>query len=147
MFSVNARIWNEIQKRTAREILVLRIEKDRSRKGVFLLGNNLKFKMRYDQFDVIDLDSYGIPFSQLLKILQSPARPKVIFLTFIQSGMGQLPIKFLEALGYPKTMIKKCPTLFNRNGQEKLLQYLALRNIQKIKMFFTPDRRKTYLAI
>jgi len=147
MFSGNGQLWAEIEKRTGREILVLRIDRQRGKAGTYLVGDNRKFNFDFSEFDIVDLDAYGVPFPQMERILTSEKKPRVLFITFIQSIWGVLPRKMLNALGYMDAMIKKVPTLFYRNGQEKLFQYLATRGIRKIKVYFTPDKRKNYLYI
>jgi hypothetical protein len=147
MFSGNGLIWSEIEKRTGREILVLRIDRQRDKRGTYLVGNNLKFDLDYDAFDVIDVDAYGVPFRQLERIFGKSSRPKRVFITFIQSQWGVLPLKMLNALGYTDGMIKKVPTLFYRAGQEKFLRYLATSGVKKCRIAYTPDRRKNYISI
>ena len=39
--------------------------------------------------------------------------------------MGKLPNELLYNCGYTKDMIKKIPTIFNRNGFDKFKEYLA----------------------
>jgi hypothetical protein len=147
MFSGNGLIWSEIEKRTGREILVLRIDRKRGKRGAYLVGDNRKFNFDFSEFDVVDLDGYGVPFSQLEKIFASEKKPRVVFLTFIQSEWGTLPRKMLNHLGYTDSMIKKIPTLFNRRGQGKFLQYLALRGVPKVQISYTQDKRKNYISV
>lgn len=148
MFSGNGTIWQEIKRRTRREILVLRIDRERGKRGAYLVGDNLKFNLDYNQFDILDVDAYGVPFRQLERIFSARfTHPVRVFITFIQSQWGSLPRKMLTALGYTPAMIKKCPTLFYRAGQEKFLQYLALKGVRKCQIAHTPDRRKTYASI
>ena len=147
LFSGNGLLWNEIQRRTGREILVLRIDRERGKRGAYLVGDNLKFNLDYGRFDVVDVDAYGVPFRQLERIFAQSSKPKRVFITFIQSQWGTLPRKMLNALGYTDRMIKKVPTLFNRAGQEKFLRYLALKGVQKCQISYTPDRRKNYVSI
>jgi len=147
MFSGNGLIWEEIQRRTKREILVLRIDREVNKCGIYLMGENLKFNLNYGEFDVIDLDTYGVPFRQMEKIFDCPSKPKVLFITFIQSVWGVLPAKMLNTLGYTNKMIKKIPTLFYRYGQEKFLQYLSLKRVKNCRISHTPDKRKNYIII
>jgi hypothetical protein len=147
LFSGNGLIWEEIQRRTGREIQALRIDKERGKRGAYLVGDNLKFDLDYGAFDILDVDAYGVPFRQLERIFAQSSKPKRIFITFIQSQWGTLPRKMLNALGYTDRMTKKVPTLFNRAGQEKFLRYLALRGVEKCQIFYTPDRRKNYVSI
>lgn len=147
MFSGNGQLWSEIEKRTGREILILRIDRERNKRGTYLVGNNLKFDLDYDAFDVLDVDAYGVPFRQLERIFSKSSKPKVVFITFIQSQWGTLPRKMLNALGYTDAMIKKVPTLFYRAGQEKFLRYLASRGVKKCRTAYTPDKRKNYIFV
>jgi len=147
MFSGNGLIWAEIEKRTGREILILRIDRERGKRGTYLVGNNLKFDLDYDNFDVVDVDAYGVPFGQLERIFSKSSQPKMVFITFIQSQWGTLPRKMLNALGYTNGMIKKVPTLFYRAGQQKFLRYLASRGVKKCQISYTPDKRKNYLSV
>jgi hypothetical protein len=147
MFSGNGLIWEEIEERTGREILVLRIDRQRGKRGTYLVGDNLKFNLDYGAFDVVDVDAYGVPFRQLERIFGQTPKPKRVFITFIQSQWGVLPRKMLNAIGYTDEMIKKVPTLFNRDGQGKFLRYLALRGVEKVKIAYTQDRRKNYLSV
>lgn len=147
MFSGNGLIWAEIEKRTGREILILRIDRERNKRGTYLIGNNLKFDLDYGAFDVVDVDAYGVPFGQLERIFSKSSQPKMVFITFIQSQWGTLPRKMLNALGYTNGMIKKVPTLFYRAGQQKFLRYLASRGVKKCQISYTPDKRKNYLSV
>ena len=53
-------------------------------------------------------------------------------LSFIQSMFGQLNRKMLNILGYTDSMIKKIPSLFNKNGFDKFCQYLSKKGIDKV---------------
>jgi hypothetical protein len=137
-------IWNEIKKQTDKKIFVIGIDKDKTKKG--LRGDNLKYikGMDLNKYDIIDLDAYGIPYKQLKEIFRKNYKGK-IFITFIQSMFGQLPKDMLKEMGYPKTMIRKCPTLFNKNGIEKFKLYLAKNNILKINRISKDNKHYIYI--
>lgn len=148
-FGGTGRIWDTIRRRNPKKkIKVLRIERERGKGGVYLLGDNSKFlqSLNPDQFDVIDLDSYGVPYKQLNWLFEAAhGRPTTIFVTFIQSIYGCLPTGFLADLGYSRTMVRKCPALFNRNGLEKLKLYLADKGVKEIKHYSDHSGQKHYL--
>jgi hypothetical protein len=56
--------------------------------------------------------------------------------------MGTLPNKLLNELGYNESMIKKCRTLFSKNGLEKFKQFLAINGVKEICGYFID--RKNY---
>ena len=138
-------IWNNIQKKHDGKIKITKIDKEQKDDTFVLLGDNRKFlaSLPLSKYDIIDLDAYGVPYHQL-KILLERKFKGIVFVTFIQSVMGQLPYEFLNDLGYTDTMIKKCQTLFNRNGYKKLLQWLGNNGIDRITI--RKDSRKCYLG-
>lgn len=146
-YAGTGRIWNRIKKELPdRNIQILGIDL-KKQGGIHLQGDNRKFIKSLDltQFDIIDCDSYGVPFSLLKIIFSKPTRPgTVVFVTFIQSIFGRLPIGMLRDLGYTSKMIHKAPTLFNRSGFSKLKLWLANQGIGQIRHFSTTN--KHYLA-
>ena len=148
MYAGSGRIWTEVKKITGRNIEVIGIEKKKISGKVYLRGDNKKFVMDYDQFDIIDLDAYGVPFAQIEKIFAHGSCKKFItFITFIQSQWGVLPRGLLNSMGYTPAMIKKIPTIFNRTGQQKFLQYLGNKGVTTVRIYHTADFRKNYLCI
>ena len=117
-------LWREVKKRTSKTINILSIDVVKYKK-VNLQGNNLKFLKTLDlsKFDIIDLDSYGSPSDQL-DVLQKRGYKGIVHCTFIQSMLGRINTNILEACGYSKQMVDKCPTLFGKNGVSKILQYV-----------------------
>ncbi|MAF43020.1 MAG: hypothetical protein CMI54_02450 [Parcubacteria group bacterium] len=132
-YSGKGLIWDEIKNKSNQKIDVMRIEMKRQGSGVYLRGDNLKFigALQLDVFDVIDLDAYGMPYEQLQLIFKKGYKG-VICMTFGHVAYNQLPFDFLKDLGYSKKMIRKCPTLFCFNGQEKFLDWLALKGVKNV---------------
>lgn len=143
VYSGSGLIWNEVKKKTKKQIDILKIEKKENKKGVYLQGDNNKFIPLFDfsNYDVIDLDSYGVPFQQLKAIFQKEYKG-IVHCTFIQSGMGRLPNELLQEIGYSKQMIKKCPIILCKNGLEKMQNYLSKKGIKEITGYF--NNRKNY---
>lgn len=145
-FSGKNRIWNKIKELSDKKINVLKIEK-KARKGIYLKGDNLKYLVLLDlqQYDIICLDSYGIPFKQLEIVFKKDYKG-IVFVTFIQiqKNYGTINFGILESLGYTKTMIKKCPTLFHKSGFDKFKKYLANNGISKIVHRGTENKHYIY---
>jgi hypothetical protein len=130
------------------QIEVLSIDRKKGLRGIYLVGDNLKFlkSLPLEKFDVIDLDAYGVPFRQLDYILDYDQRKGVghyFFVTFVQSMSGRLPNLLLRKIGYSKEMVRKIPTLFCRDGFKKFRNYLSMMGIEKI--IFKNHGRKYYL--
>lgn len=143
-YSADGSLWREIQGRTEQKLQVLRIEKEKGKKGTYLPGDNLKYLSAFDldAFDVIDLDAFGVPYFQL-KILFERGYGGHVYVTFIQSMFGRLPPPMLEEIGFTAAMVEKAPILFSKGGRSRLLQYLALHGVPKTQIISIG--RKHYL--
>ena len=92
-------IWRTIKERTKRRINVLGMDLKKLQ-GIYLQGDNLKFlaSMDISRFNIIDLDAYGVPYSQLEIIFSRKLQAEtIIFVTFIQSIYGRLPHRMLRS--------------------------------------------------
>lgn len=129
------------------KITSIEIEQGKNKKA-HLTGDSFKYLLSLDlsQYNIIDLDAYGIPFKYIDHIIKSGFKGYVI-VTAIQSGMGKLPNDLLLKLGYTKNMIKKIPTLFNTRGLEKLKNYLYLVGVKSITGYFINRKNYFYFKI
>jgi len=143
-FAGKKELWNKIKNLAGSKTINV-VSIDKRPFETVLRGDNRKYLkgMNLDTFDVIDLDAYGVPFDQLECIFEKHYEGTVI-VTFIQSIYGELPKKLLCKLGYTLKMIKKCPTLFNKDGLRKFEEYLALNGVRKIRIITI--NRKNYLS-
>lgn len=139
-------MWGEIKKTNPwKQITILRIDQKEDKKGIYLKGDNLKFIKNIDlnQFNIIDLDAYGVPVKQLDVLFKRKYKGWVV-VTFIQSMTGNLGKVFLNDLGFTNEMIKKCPSIFNKNGFEKMKHWLGSRGIKSLSSF--SENRKNYFS-
>ena len=145
-FAGKGTIWRQVKKESDKQIQIISIEKEKGKNKSALEGDNVKYLLSMDltKFDIIDLDAYGIPFEQL-EILFKRNYKGIVFITAIQSIIGKIPNGLLIKLGYTQKMINKIPSLFNRNGIEKVKNYLYLCGIEYIKGYFIG--RKNYFVI
>jgi hypothetical protein len=144
-FAGDGILWDTIRKKYPnKKFNVLRIDQKPGKKGVYLKGDNTKFisSMDLSKFDIIDLDAYGSPFLQLEIIFASNYKGPVIC-TFIQTMTGALNTGFLASLGYSKAMVKKCPSLFNIQGFDKMKAYLALKGVKSV-LYFSQSRKNYF---
>lgn len=128
-------LWECVKKRTDKKITVLSI--DTVKYSRFQLqGDSLKILPIIDlnKYQVVDLDSYGIPFKHA-DILFKRKYKGIVHCTVIQSMMGNLPNELLNSEGYTKKMMKKARTLLSRNGDEKFKNWIAKNGVKKIQIF------------
>lgn len=144
-FSGSGVIWRGVKQKTGRDIKVLPIDKRRDI-GLVLAGDNVEFLYSLDlsKFNVVDLDAYGVPYEQI-RALVSRGYSGVVFVTFIQSAMGTMPIALLEDIGFTREMIKKTPTLFGLRGWECFKRWLSNNGVTKIT--HRSKNRKHYLMM
>lgn len=145
-YSGKGLIWAAVKQLSGRDIKVLPID-HRADKGDFHLhGDNLEYLETLDlsKYNVIDLDAYGIPFVQI-DCLARRQYAGVVFVTAIQTVMGQMPHGLLERVGFTQAQFEKAPTLFGKRGWEYFLQYLASVGVARIA--HRSHQRKHYLAM
>lgn len=140
-------LYKELKKQNNINITSIEIEHNKN-KTAHLTGDSFKYLKALDltQYNIIDLDAYGIPFKYIDYIINSEFKGYVI-VTAIQAGMGKLPDDLLIRLGYTKAMIKKIPTLFNTKGVDKLKNYLYLVGIKSITGYFINRKNYFYFKI
>jgi hypothetical protein len=106
-YSGDDRNWTKIKQLSSKKINVIAMDKKDKKNKIYFKGDNIKFLQSIDLsvFDIIDLDAYGIPFTQLDIVLdyfnkKAEHNGCYIFLTFIQTLIGVIPKKLLYSLGY-----------------------------------------------
>jgi hypothetical protein len=131
-FAGKGLIWAAVKELTGRHIVTLPIDTDKA-VGFRLPGDNRAYldTLDLDQFDAIDLDAYGIPYDQLKIVLERGYRGAV-FVTFIQSIYGQMPVRLLQDVGFSKEMVDRTPTIFGDNGWSYFLEWLALQGVKQV---------------
>lgn len=132
-FHGHGMVWGEVAKNFPGRLNVTGIDTRSDKTEVFMKGDNEKYLLGMDvnTFDIIDVDAYGSPF-KILEILFKQNYTGIVHATFIQSLMGGLNHDLLIKLGYTVEMIKKCPTLFSKNGFDKFCEYLALNGVDQV---------------
>lgn len=146
-FSADGSLWREVQRQAKAKLQVLRIEKEKGKRGTYLWGDNLKYLSGLDlsSFDVVDLDAFGVPYKQL-KILFERQYKGDVYVTCIagMAGIGsRIPDAMLEEVGYTAAMVKKIPSLFARHPRRVLLAYLARHGVRRASIISIG--RKHYL--
>lgn len=146
IFGGYGKIWDTVKAMSGKIINVDRIEKREECGAHNMIGDNMKYLPVIDihNYDIIDVDAYGIPFYQIDNILNRGYRGE-IFVTYIQTMNGSLPKIMLNKLGYTNNMIQKSKTIFNKNGIDKLKKVLSLYGICNI--FYVQRGRKIYARI
>lgn len=127
-FHGNGLIWKNVIRNTKKKIIVNGIDIS-DYDELSLKGDNLKILDSIDvsKYDIIDLDSYGVPDKQISKIWNRLKKNTIVFYTFIQTNMGRLSNSLLMELGYTESMINKIPSLFNKKGHAKFINFLSLQ--------------------
>lgn len=142
-FGGMGKVWQAVKILSAKNISVLPI--DIIDYGFHLPGDNKSYlgSMNLEKFNVIDMDAYGIPYEQMKIILDRKYRG-IVFVTFIQSVMGQMSYGLLYDIGFTSEMVKKSPVLFGARGWKYFLEWLSSYGITEI--WHRSHNRKHYLG-
>lgn len=140
-FGGDNKIWEKVSNGYKIDVDIIDILK---KDMIYLKGDNIKYlsSMELSKYDVIDLDSYGIPYEQMEMIFKKNYKG-IVYITFIQIMHGRLKKNMLEKVGFTESMIKKRPVLCAKEGFEKLKKYLQINNIHDI--IYYKFGRKIYL--
>jgi hypothetical protein len=135
-FHGEGHLWRGVERKIGKRIRVIGIEHEHGKGTGSIWGENSKVIPSLDlsQFNVIDLDAYGIPAEQIElvfanKTLQSGT---VIFYTFIPTNRGILPRCMTRRLGYSDRMVEKCPTLFVKEPFLKWCRFLGVFGVTEL---------------
>lgn len=131
-FAGKGLVWRAVRELTGREITTLPID-IRDTGGFRLPGDNRTYLETIDlgRFNVVDIDAYGAPYDQL-KIIFDRKYQGVVFVTFTRGKYVSANRSLLVDIGFTRTMIKRCPTLFGKKGWAYFKQCLALRGVRQI---------------
>lgn len=117
--------------------IIYKGEKEKN-KGKNLYADNIRVIQSLDlsRFNVIDLDSYGIPFNQMYELFKNPTlkHGTVFIFTCITNKMSALNKKCLEEFNLSK-IYKKCKVLVNGKANELFYAYLEKNGIKEIYMY------------
>ena len=129
-------LWKEVQKRTSKKIRLLQIEKEKGKNSHALCGDNLKFlpTLDLDNFDLIDLDAYGVP-SRQIRIIKNKGWHGILVVTAIESMMGKIPKDLTDAVGI-SDLYKKNKALFCNFFVAFLDNFLYLCGVTEKKAIF-----------
>lgn len=138
-------VWSCVARKTGKIIDRVAIDNRTDLKDFHLHGDSIKVLAGIDitQFDVIDIDAYGVPCDEIKLVVESGFRG-TIFVTAIQTMNGCLPFVMLESLGFPREILKKAPSIPARHGWSLFRQWLALIGVEKIT--HRSKGRKHYLC-
>ena len=111
------------------------------KRGALYVGDNQRYlcQLPIDDYDVIDLDAYGVPYNQM-KILAQRNYQGIVVGTFIQCVYGGLPYAMLEDIGYSRPMVRKITKLFFNNGWDKWATFLRLIGYEDVFVFHCANK-------
>lgn len=113
-FAGNNLIWKKIPHDS-----YLGIEKQKGKGELNIYGDNVKIIKSLDlsNYNVIDLDAYGIPGEQMIEIMENKtlADEVVIIYTATAMAFSNCSKKFIEKIGIEYDTWNKCRTLWNKH--------------------------------
>jgi hypothetical protein len=139
-FAGDGLLWHYLKKEFGRNIEHVGID-ILPKRGSLYLGDNRRYLRRLpiDNYDLIDLDAYGVPYDQMKILVQRNYRGIVVG-TFIQSIYGGLPYAMLEEIGYSRRMVRKITKLFFRNGWDKWATFLKTAGYEDVFVYHCANK-------
>ena len=139
-FAGDGLLWHHLQKKTGRHIEHTGID-TLPKLGAHYLGDNRHYLQRLplDDFDLVDVDAYGVPYDQM-KILAKRNYRGIVVGTFIQAIYGGLPYAMLEDIGYSRQMVRKITKLFFNNGWNKWVAFLKIIGYEDVHVFHCANK-------
>lgn len=133
-FSADGDLWRTITASIERPSKVVRIEKEKGRRGFYLQGDNLKWMRGMDLsvFDIIDLDAYGNCYWQIEELKRQGYCGTVIC-TWIVSIMSPTLMEVMRVIGMGPEMLKAAPTLCAELSPEAVFAYIEKTGVNQIK--------------
>ena len=141
-------LWNEVKKRTKKQLKILSIDKNNYKK-ISLKGDNIKFLKSLDltKYQIIDLDAWGCPANQL-QVLCEKKYKGIIICSFIQSDFHTITKIVQLNYGYTNKMMKEAPMLCRRNGLEQMLFFINTKfKVNKVKIVSYKQKHYFYFII
>jgi hypothetical protein len=139
-FAGDGTLWRLLKREYGDCIKHVGIDKGWKR-GALYLGDNRRY-LRFlpiGDYNVIDLDAYGVPYEQM-KIITARRYQGLVVGTFIQSVYGCLPYAMLKDLGYSRRMVRRITKLFFRNGWLKWSAYLRLLGYEEVHAYHCANK-------
>jgi hypothetical protein len=134
-FTGDALLWYYLIKESGYSIEHVGID-SLPKKGARYLGDNRRYlhKLPIDDYDLIDIDAYGVPYAQM-KILAERNYRGIVVGTFIQCVYGGLPYAMLEDIGYSRKMVRKITKLFFFICWNKWAAFLRILGYEDVHVF------------
>lgn len=137
-YSSHGLIWNLVKELNPNTSFnITRLDREVGKKGFYIRTDNVRFLASSDlnEYDVIDLDAYGVPFNQmeyLFKKREEFDHVVGVFVTLNTIGMGKMPLELLKVVGITSKMYKKSPILCSKHPRDKIFGYLAERGVREV---------------
>lgn len=121
-YSGSGFLWTQIRSaRPAIKFDITSIEKKRTGRLDAIVGDNVRVmpSLPLDEFDIIDLDAYGVPTEQLGQVAERALHVPVL-VTCISASIGLVPHRMLEAVGIPPAWERDVVQVFKQLGSTDL---------------------------
>jgi hypothetical protein len=129
VFAGNNLLWNKFDKAKYYGIEIIK------GKGKNLNANNLKVLPSLDlsQYNIIDLDSYGIPAHQIEALYNNLTLKKgtICIYTCISNGLSGVNKNLINHFGLSR-ICKKCKTLINKKNKELFYAFLFDKGVKQV---------------
>lgn len=131
-------IWKHIgKKRGIARYTAIEKEKGKNPRAICLDNSKILPRLDLSDYNVIDLDAYGIPSSQLISILENRTlKPQTaVYVTCITYAQGTIPHEIAKYINCTPTMFQKCRGLFKDSIFDAIKALLFKHGIKEISYY------------
>lgn len=138
MFHGKGKIWNQIKKDGYQcEITSIDIKKG-------LDNRKLNGFVNFEDYDVIDFDSYGDGLERMLCYISEIKTGTIVFITLI-SILNKLSNKTLKAAGINPEIVRTCPTILDNEIRIEIVKTILQKYTDSFRIY-KPTAYKFYLG-
>ena len=148
-FAGEGKIWKKVKEHANHEIQITALDINYYPNSNNIICDSLKYLKQRDlsKYHVIDLDSWGSPITHLDVIFKKQYKG-IVHCTY-GNPININPQKKLSEVYFamPKGTIKKKPSLFAKNLESQIKNYLAINGVKKVTGLFISKRNYFWFII
>lgn len=130
-FAGTGELWSHFDKD---DYLAIEVNAKKNRTAINEDNRKVIPRLDLSRFNVIDLDSYGCPATQIRLLYDNGSMQDgtVIVYTSISNAVSEMPIALREHAGIPKEFYEKCQTQLCKHTPELFDSFLASLGVSRV---------------
>lgn len=143
LFAGKGLLWRDF---ATEKYVAVEIDESKNQNAIHTDNRKLIPRIDLSKFNVIDLDSYGVPADQIKLIYDNKTLQDgtVIIYTCISNKVSTIPSTLARYASISRGLYEKAQTLFNGWSTELFFDYLASLGVDKVIEYEHPSHEHGY---